>query len=490
MKNWKRRRRIQVARTTSRMKARICRKHLESIEMHNKSLRFLRHFVRVIAILAMAHASQAQSTPGRWHKIFVLNRNLPEGEGILDFDFKDSLYGLCLTTSGSILSTSDGGRHWALDTTLGNFSGEKSTLNSLECTAPHQGFFHGVAYSVSIAPSRTRAIRAYNVPVFDSLEVNLGAYLTLAEKMYDTLYGFRLVEYVNWYDPTDFWDTVAIIVTHDGWQSSAIYGLPYLLSPTPHQRQLMRIGYIVDSNDVWTAKGWSLNSNVVLHTSNGGAVWNELHPSDTVIGYQPVFVDISVRPKTGEVFCLGTYSGVDFAYTSDLGNTWMLNSSFRKNIGANAAWRIANPATGILWALIGQGQNHVLQYSSDNGLTWAIDSTTYMSDTIQEMHFMDARHGWIASWSHDSLFMWYYDADAKSDVAESPAPSSDLMFVLPNPAQTSITVSGAGKVLEIFDALGRSRECPRNGSTLDISRLPAGVYYVSDGTHRARFVKE
>lgn len=68
--------------------------------------------------------------------------------------------------------------------------------------------------------------------------------------------------------------------------------------------------------------------------------------------------------------------------------------------------------------------------------------------------------------------------------------------VVPNPAQSTISMNGLNRIVTVIDALGRAYICPRTGSTLDISRLPVGVYYVSDGgstngaPRRARFVKE
>ena len=50
-------------------------------------------------------------------------------------------------------------------------------------------------------------------------------------------------------------------------------------------------------------------------------------------------------------------------------------------------------------------------------------------------------------------------------------------------------VSPAGTI-SISDPLGRSYAVPRNGDALDISTLPSGVYFVSDGVSRAKFVKE
>jgi hypothetical protein len=55
------------------------------------------------------------------------------------------------------------------------------------------------------------------------------------------------------------------------------------------------------------------------------------------------------------------------------------------------------------------------------------------------MHFIDARHGWIASWSNDSIFMWYYDAD-ESSVGEAPVLNQQLQ-IYPNPFSQSTQIT-------------------------------------------------
>ncbi|MDP4287429.1 MAG: T9SS type A sorting domain-containing protein, partial [Bacteroidota bacterium] len=69
------------------------------------------------------------------------------------------------------------------------------------------------------------------------------------------------------------------------------------------------------------------------------------------------------------------------------------------------------------------------------------------------------------------------------------APESAMLTIYPNPASGELTVDGAQAALTITDALGRACGVPQNSRTFSVSRLPAGVYYVSDGHSRSRFVK-
>ncbi len=80
---------------------------------------------------------------------------------------------------------------------------------------------------------------------------------------------------------------------------------------------------------------------------------------------------------------------------------------------------------------------------------------------------------------------------------------SVIQRIVPNPAGNEITIVVAGSgdynTFVISDPLGRSYTVPTTpqpppwkggGVVLDISSLPAGVYFVSDGVSGARFVKE
>ncbi len=76
-----------------------------------------------------------------------------------------------------------------------------------------------------------------------------------------------------------------------------------------------------------------------------------------------------------------------------------------------------------------------------------------------------------------------------SNVSTVPITESDLS-VFPNPAKDFISTSSTEDNLLILDQLGRSYTVYRIENTFDISSLPSGIYFISDGTSKAKFVKE
>jgi hypothetical protein len=75
-------------------------------------------------------------------------------------------------------------------------------------------------------------------------------------------------------------------------------------------------------------------------------------------------------------------------------------------------------------------------------------------------------------------------------IVAPPASMADAVTIYPNPSTNSITITSSIGPISILDPLGRSYDVRQAGNTLDISSLPSGVYFVSDGCTRAKFVKK
>ncbi|HEY3875258.1 MAG TPA: T9SS type A sorting domain-containing protein [Candidatus Kapabacteria bacterium] len=63
-------------------------------------------------------------------------------------------------------------------------------------------------------------------------------------------------------------------------------------------------------------------------------------------------------------------------------------------------------------------------------------------------------------------------------------------IIYPNPTSSLLNIGQCSGTLSILDPLGRPYTVPRNGNTLDVSSLPNGVYFLSDGVSRTKFVIE
>ncbi len=72
----------------------------------------------------------------------------------------------------------------------------------------------------------------------------------------------------------------------------------------------------------------------------------------------------------------------------------------------------------------------------------------------------------------------------------APDISQQNFSIFPNPTTVKIQITSSEEKISILDPLGRSYEVKQTGNTIDISSLPSGVYFVSDGKRRAKFVKE
>ncbi len=452
----------------------------------------------VIAILmVVAQPAVAQQRyDGTWNKT-----SLNGSSFISDFGFKDSLFGLArFYTPDTIFATSDGGHTWVPDTSTGGQPVNKSYLNSFEC----MGYQKGILFGVSGTGEVTDVFSPGNIikvsPPIGG-DNGIGAYLPIAEHMDDLSDGYRIVQEEDQH--LSLVDTVVFLATHDAWQNSVSYGLPYIWSG-PQDPFLSSdnffSGLVLDSSETWTA-----DVNTILHTTNAGVMWNRFQPADTS-RYHPRWKDFFVDTATREVYAEAEYGNVDFAYSSDYGVTWRLDSTFGQGL-----WRMAVPAPGIIWAMLGNGGianteiepfnaqldpselSNKVAYSSDYWKSWYIDSVTFAGDTLLEMHFTDARHGWIAGYANGDSHIWYYDADKSIVDATTQIGvrvSLPYLVVYPNPTQTTISVNGSTLSFNIVDPLGRLYSCPQRNGTVDVSGLPPGIYFVSDGYVSGKFVKE
>jgi ligand-binding sensor domain-containing protein len=227
-----------------------------------------------------------------------------------------------------------------------------------------------------------------------------------------------------------------------------------------------------------------IGTNLIAGTSNGiyyspdsGRDWYavlNVPVSLTIIsGFAVLGSTIFVGTGSDGVWS-STDSGMDWAEANDSGLT-----------DANVTTLLVSGKT--LFAGTESGGVFV---SSDSGVTWEqIDSGLNVDTEITSLAIKDstlyAGTSDSGIWRHSLLKI----VTAPSSVA-SPSVSETSISVYPNPAMSSINITSSTGPFSMLDPLGRSYEIKQTGNTLDISALPPGVYFVSDGHSRVKFVKE
>ncbi len=248
-------------------------------------------------------------------------------------------------------------------------------------------------------------------------------------------------------------------------------------------------------------------------STDGGANWSYYNPIDTSnVSYfyihdtirAPLIQYEEILPgyDAGHLFLMGgrldsaTRLPIDdYLESTDSGIIW----HEVRNIAGGRVQLIASPALNVLWAVVrhppvysghyyGLGFADSIFHSTDGGLSWAKDGNTFQGDTIVSMKWIGANNGYVLTYRDSSTYLYRYSLDEFNYVASTD--SAVVVDFYPNPVQNFLILPARTDTVAILDVLGHSRVFERSGNTLDISALPPGVYFVSDGRGRAKFVKE
>jgi len=253
-------------------------------------------------------------------------------------------------------------------------------------------------------------------------------------------------------------------------------------------------------------RGWAY---ILARSVDTGAHWQYVIPVDTT-NTKTVYTKIFQGYGAGHYFLSGgkvdSVNGSlvrldDYVESHDTGRTW----SEVTNISGGRVFCFANPDSNILWCAIGRAQFDAvgfaptfsrnfadsLFYSDDGGKTWLKDGDTFKGDTICAMRWVTRNNGFVITYRDSSTYLYHYsEADSvTAGVTSKPATLPVPLVIYPSIAQDQLFFESDRQV-RLFDVLGRTFHCQQSGRILHISGLPAGVYYVTDGTQRAKFVKE
>ncbi len=137
--------------------------------------------------------------------------------------------------------------------------------------------------------------------------------------------------------------------------------------------------------------------------------------------------------------------------------------------------------------------------STDHGMTWSTDTLEYAYDTspsfIYSLTVTPENHG-VAIFGGPGNLQTVLVLGAPLDKVETFPILDSNVQIYPNPSASSVTITSfeAGSTVHLLDILGREvlqAMTPASETlTLDVSSLPSGLYYISDGLTRAKFVKE
>jgi photosystem II stability/assembly factor-like uncharacterized protein len=402
--------------------------------------------------------------PGHWVPSFSISHPNAVANSI---NFIDSAYGLAFIDSGTLATqvyrTTDGGHSWELwgstDSGFHMFSGGTHPLQML---SKRDIYYAGTASDFWISNDSGKTFHYTPCPWNST---------TAAASMFTPAFGISVVGYQN--------PALQVYETRDS-------GISFQPRSSFASSNSVSDAIFFDSS-FWLV---ALHEKTILRTRDGGLTW------DTVLNTPQVsfYNEAITSPDRSKVYVTGgLYNGknysASFFESTDTGNTWRADSS----IYGNRIARMASPAPGKVWALVRTGlqsEADSLFYSPDDGTTWVKDSVTFIGKSLLDIVWPDSNHGYLWVQNGDTVFVYRYVNDL-TGVLERPNDQQQLSITCyPNPALSILHIESSVGPMTISDPLGRSYEVKQSGNTLDVSALPSGVYFVSDGHTRAKFVKE
>jgi len=291
---------------------------------------------------------------------------------------------------------------------------------------------------------------------------------------YNKLKGYLLLGFV---------DSVGLLSVDDGnhWKAVTTEGMG-------------SVSFFNDSVEI--AAGYTNNDSALwlaYVTINGGMNWDSVSVPSQNNFSKPLAIP-------GSSTCFVADGGrIIIRRSDDYGRTWRVLKDFGPpQDTTKPEHRIAPSGDGMiggdlsrLYILTDSG----MLVSMDQGVTWKLEkgSPAYASFTGNQI-FYCAKGITIAGSTRDDLALFsggglWEEIWPQSGVSEE-EPSSSGLRVFPNPAMGNISIESASGAVTIFDPLGRSYPLVVKGASFDVSSLAPGVYFVSDGHSRAKFVKE
>ncbi len=344
-------------------------------------------------------------------------------------DLIDSLVAIAVGDSG-IVMTYDAGNTWSRMNPI-----VQSNFIGVHCSSLDQGIIIGIDPSVILVLTDERGWRV--VPfVPDSVNdfpISCHSYGDGIFRVFESASGI--------YTTSDDWQTVDSSFYPFGWHGP---------SPLAHSYSNASIG----NGDTLLLSMGKLgktfhDTSACVRSFDGGNHWAFTEDTFTQLIQSPVNSNTVIALQHS----LGNWWPGFFALSTDLGSTWQIDTlEFDTTLGAPAI-------------IIG------LTFLSDGSMIGVFSRSDALTGSPMGDQFIAKSEPLFSS-------------------VKPLTSSAQQAFLYPNPAASILNVENAGGTITITDPLGRTFEVKQTGNTLDISSLPSGVYFVSDGHSRAKFVKE
>jgi photosystem II stability/assembly factor-like uncharacterized protein len=314
-----------------------------------------RVLVLLLAVTRSATAqwiSQSSGTDAELRGLSVVSLNVAWGSG----------------QRGSIVRTTDGGRHWVADTVP---TATKLDLRAIAATSAN------VAHALSIADSG-RIFRTSDGGRTWSqrfMSLRKGSFFD-AIRFWDARHGIAVS------DPVD--GRFLLVATNDGgdsWKELPGAGMPAAL---PNEGAFAASGScltVYGSSDVWFVTGGASVARI-FHSANRGKSWTVRDTPIRAGGASEGNFSVAFRDAKHGVIVGGDYQkpklgGRNVALTSDGGVTWTLVDSASSPSGFKSAVAYVPGSGGKKLVAVGLSGT---DESSDGGLTWtATDTVAYNS---------------------------------------------------------------------------------------------------------------
>ena len=249
---------------------------------------------------------------------------------------------------------------------------------------------------------------------------------------------------------------------------------------------------IIDSTNAWFGAMDTPKDSIesLYHTVDGGETWKQVFPVDTnLIG--KFYFEIHKGSDKNTIYLVNNYhleilgKSYDFLFTTDNGLTW--GGKYTDNhhvLNGLLNHVLRNPRGKETWCVL--DDHHTIGYSTNYGINWTYDSTTFRNDSIIDMIWQDSVHGYILGYQDSIIHLYTYSQNNSVPFIVNyihapfkiiPSITSNIFHLLP--------LEPLKGIISIHDIFGRKifeERLNTSGNTpieFSLSDYASGVYFIS-----------